>query len=304
MACFHPLHGWRNRTPGKNGGFGIVFDHRKSNGQEMSVPCGQCIGCRLDRSQAFAIRCHHEMKHLANLSTFATFTYDDDHLPIGNTLVPEHFQKFMKRFRKKIAPQKVRFFQCGEYGDQFNRPHHHAILFGYTPPDEELHGYSNREPIYTTQFLTDIWKNGQVITGRASFESAAYIARYCTKKINGPQAEDHYWRIDQRTGEAWAVEPEYATMSNRPGIGRNHLDTFTSDIFPSDEVIFEGRSIKPPRYYCEVYRKANPEQWDTIQNRRKENNQKRLKDQTPDRLWQRETVKLAQFDQLKRGYEK
>lgn len=250
-----------------------------------------------------ALRCHHEMGQYETASTFATFTYDDAHLPAYGSLVPHHYTDFIKRLRRSIAPRKVRYFQCGEYGDKFERPHHHAILFGYEPPDEILAGYSNKEPIYSSEFLTERWSHGQVITGRATFQSAAYVARYITKKVNGELAEDHYTRDCPYTGQTYSVVPEYATMSTRPGIGKAHLEQWMSDIFPSDEVIFEGRVHKPPRYYSDHYRSLEPDSWDAIRKKRKQNQVRHKKDQTPERLRQRETVKKAQYAQLKRGYE-
>ena len=61
------------------------------------------------------------------LILFVTLTYDDDHLPEYNSLNYKHFQDFMKRLRKSHSG--VRFYMCGEYGEDFSRPHYHALLF-------------------------------------------------------------------------------------------------------------------------------------------------------------------------------
>ena len=38
----------------------------------------------------------------------------------------------MKRLRFKFG-SGIRYFQCGEYGEHYARPHHHAIIFGFVP---------------------------------------------------------------------------------------------------------------------------------------------------------------------------
>ncbi len=110
MTCYSPIAGYRSRTAGTAGGYGIVFKKEQSNGQKIEVACGQCIGCRLDKSKEWAIRCVHEAQmHEANC--FITLTYNAENLPSDGSLVKEHFQKFMKRLRK-TTPQKIRYFHC------------------------------------------------------------------------------------------------------------------------------------------------------------------------------------------------
>lgn len=85
--------------------------------------------------------------------------------------------------------------------------------------------------------------------GEANFETAAYVSRYCTKKITGEMADDHYAVIDNETGEIiWKV-PEFNTMSRRPGIGTDWYKEFSSDVFPDDAVIVRGLRTAAPRFY-------------------------------------------------------
>lgn len=145
----------------------------------MTVSCGQCIGCRLERSRQWAVRCMHE-KQMHDDACFITLTYDDDNLPFGETLVLSDWQKFMKRLVKKNGP--IRFYHCGEYGDDTNRPHYHAILFGYRPDDPELFSTSGETKLYASPSLRNTWGMGHCTFGDATFETAAYVARYITKK--------------------------------------------------------------------------------------------------------------------------
>ena len=63
MPCFHPLEGFRSRHVNASGKRSIVFDISKSlfgRHSKVTLPCGQCVGCRLERSRQWAIRCMHE----------------------------------------------------------------------------------------------------------------------------------------------------------------------------------------------------------------------------------------------------
>ena len=121
MACFHPLRAWRTED-GK-----IVFKEYADTVATLQLPCGRCVGCRLEHSRQWSVRIMHEASMHAP-SSFVTLTYEESKLPAGGALVYEDFQLFMKRVRKKFGP--TRFFMCGEYGDENRRPHFHAGLFG------------------------------------------------------------------------------------------------------------------------------------------------------------------------------
>lgn len=198
---------------------------------------------------------------------FITLTYNDDNLPYGETLIKSDFQKFMKRFRKNIGP--VRFFHCGEYGETTLRPHYHALLFGYRPDDPELFASEGEVKTYTSKTLTDTWGLGHATFGELTFESAAYVSRYCTKKVTGELAEAHYTFVHSETGEIFTRLPEYSTQSRRPGIGRTWLDRFGSDVASKDEVIMRERAMRPPRYYDKVFEHTDPVTWETLASRRK-----------------------------------
>ena len=136
MTCFHPLQAYKlGNKP--NGKASIVFKYPIGVDlvEELKVPCGRCIGCRLERSRQWAIRCLHESKSHED-NCFITLTYDDEHLPRDRSLDVKVFQDFIKRMRKKVG--KFRYFHCGEYGEKEFRPHFHACIFGYDFPDKKF----------------------------------------------------------------------------------------------------------------------------------------------------------------------
>lgn len=295
MACFHPFTAYRCDN-------GDVVFHEKSRfkiSHPFSLPCGQCIGCRLERSRQWAMRCLHESS-LHEDNHFLTLTYDDDHLPEGQTLRYRDFQLFMKRLRK-ISP-KLRFFMCGEYGDKLGRPHYHAIMFNL--PIDDLKYYSKTgsgSKIHTSEKLTKLWGMGEVFIGDVTFESAAYVARYCLKKVTGKDSEEFYKRLDTSTGEIISIEPEFAHMSLKPGIGRPWLDRFGSDVYPHDYVIIRGQKVKPPKYYDRVFEQGNPDDLDYIKAQRELDAALNMPDNSRARLAVKEEVKRASISTLQRS---
>ncbi len=266
----------------------------------MQVPCGQCIGCRLARSLMWATRCYHESSsHDENC--FITLTYAE--LPLHGSLVKRDFQLFLKRLRKSIAPVKVRFFMCGEYGELLSRPHYHACLFGYDFPDKEFFSSPNGHDLFISESLSRLWPLGFSTVSGFSFETAAYVARYCVKKVTGELARAHYERVDPVTGEIVLLQSEYTTMSRRPGIGRDWFEEFGDEVFPSDEVIINGRVAKPPRYYQDIFEHLHPDGMEELRKKRSSFFVKHKADCTPERLRVREVCKQAQVSLLKRSYE-
>lgn len=243
MTCYHPITAWRSQEGrGVNGRWPLVFNKRDGyEDLEVKVPCGQCVGCRLDRSRQWAIRCIHEAS-LHSQNCFITLTYDDSHLTTSS-LVPRDFVLFMKRLRKMYG-NGIRFFHCGEYGSLNQRPHHHAILFNFDFPDRELWSVKRGFRLDRSASLEDLWPYGFSTIGSVTFESAAYVARYIMKKVTGDLAVEHY------QGRV----PEYVTMSRRPGIAYDWIRKFRDDVYPNDYVVIRGGiKSRPPRYYDSVY---------------------------------------------------
>ena len=153
MVCYHPITAWRSlEGRGANGKWPLVFNKRDGYCDlEVQVPCGQCVGCRLERSRQWAIRCVHEAS-LHSRNCFITLTYDDAHLP-GISLVPRDYVLFMKRLRKMFGAG-IRFFHCGEYGSINFRPHHHAIIFNFDFEDKVLWSVRSGVRLYRSAALS------------------------------------------------------------------------------------------------------------------------------------------------------
>ena len=255
----------------------------------MRLPCSRCIGCRLKYAQDWAVRCSYESQ-LHDKNCFITLTFAPEHMPSDGSISVRDVQLFLKRLRKELLVP-IRFFACGEYGEELGRPHYHLIIFGYDFPDKEpLFTDKIGHTHYRSPLLEKVWPFGHATVTGFSFQTAAYVARYMTKKINGGLAEKHYEKVDETTGEIYSIKPEFATMSRRPGIGSDWYEKFKTDVFPSDECVIEGKVYSVPRFFLERLKKESPEMAEVIRDKRLETINNKEQDNTFERLIEREKV--------------
>jgi hypothetical protein len=235
-----------------------------------------------------------------DVNCFLTLTYRDEHLPQDNSLDYSHFQRFMKRVRARFNV-RVRFYMCGEYGELENRPHFHAILFGLDFLDKVHYrtlpsGYR----LYRSPVLESLWPYGFSSIGSVTFQSAGYVARYCTKKVTGRLAVHHY--TDPTTGVIRTSE--FSHMSLKPGIGANWLSRFgLSDVDAQGRVVVNGVKANAPRYYAKLIEKYDPDvhRWNDVQTFRELDSVSRAGDNTYERLAVKEAVQEAAIRSLKRS---
>lgn len=187
----------------------------------------------------------------------------------------------------------------GEYGTEHGRPHYHAILFNKDWNDRKYFKTTGSgEKIYTSEQLQKLWPYGFSSTGNATFESAAYIARYCLAKRTGKEAEEYYKRTDEE-GEYQQV-PEYNKMSNRPGIGADWLKFYERDVYTEDYVIVRGHESRAPKYYDKLFARINDETMAQFKEEREWKGYQHRADNTPERLAVKEIVTRAKLQHLKR----
>ena len=252
MPCYHPLKAFQS-SPGsrlvfvKSGSPQLANWQRLFDGKSpmaLQVPCGKCIGCRLEYSRDWALRCMLEAsRYSPELCWFLTLTYDNEHVPlrytqhvnvdvgsgeflgldsmnVALTLQPSDLHSFFNSLRKheeRLGRTGVRFFAAGEYGDLSRRPHYHAIVFNLRLDDlrpNSLMAWSiqtngSRFPLFESPTLNSIWHRGNVCVAQCNFDTCAYVARYITKKQKGLNAKSYYDEL--------GVHPEFSRCSRRPG---------------------------------------------------------------------------------------
>ncbi len=304
MPCFYPITAYKKRSKNPSGKRGITFNPKLGYSDlKLEIPCNQCIGCKLDYSFQWSVRLQHE-NQMHSESMFITLTYNDENLPIDESLNLKHTQNFIRALRQKIHPQKIRFYIAGEYGEESRRPHYHAIIFGYRFGDLELWKHDDT-PLYTSETLSNIWNKGFCSIGEVNQTTAQYVAKYVTKKINfiegkSPEKLRDYYQHITRFGESVTLKKEYATMSLKPAIGATWFEKYQGDAYPSDFTInAAGKKQKNPKFYDTLMNRKNEKKLKQIKRRRTNKAKKHKEDQTFERLIVREKCAQARIQQRK-----
>lgn len=317
MSCFHPITGYQT------GGSGKLSSNWSSGATRLVIACGQCRGCRLERSRQWAVRIMHEAQ-MHEENCWITLTYNNEHLPQDRGLHKPDFVNFMKRFRHELkkdvppaqleadpARYKVRYYQCGEYGEPspennyIARPHHHACIFGQNFHWDRKYWRTTDQghQIWRSATLDNLWKCtkcegplGYAEIGDLTQQSAGYTARYIMKKQTG-QLGDLIYR-DYITGKR--LESPYTTMSTNKGIGRTWIDKYHPEVYPNDQVVTSGAKARPPKYYDTQYEKLDPQGFEALKKKRQDEGGKYKHDNTPRRRADKEIYLKATLSQLKR----
>lgn len=231
--------------------------------RHVSIPCGKCIGCRLDYSRTWANRLMMEYKyHRPEDCWFVTLTYDNENVPVNYysddktgealpclTLHPRDITLFHKTLRNLFPENRIRFYLSGEYGETTHRPHYHAVYFGLSLDFQKLVVWKRTDQgftLYKCPELEKIWRKGNVLVSSVSWSTCAYVSRYVTKKLNGSASEFY---------ERFNIEPEFCRMSRKPGIGRqyfeDHPDCIKKGIHLATDT--KGFNFQAPRYFKQLF---------------------------------------------------
>lgn len=273
VPCYHPI-------PAKQETSGSEVRLWPPLGEgNLSLPCGRCLGCRTARATEWAHRCGHEASQWEH-NSFVTLTYADDHVPPQGHLQPEALTNFFKRARKyahsngsglnRDSRAGLRYFACGEYGEETGRPHYHALLFNF--------GFSDLQPIgkdlYTSETLGKLWKFGQHSIGQASAAAANYIAQYTLKKIGQTDCD----------ADGVVRPAAFARMSLKPAIGSAWLEQFSEDL-RHGYLVVNGTRCRIPRTYLNKVEDFDPQLSESIKGRAWEHRARNpSEDSHPDRL--------------------
>lgn len=219
---------------------GITTFNKEKGFNPFSIPCGQCLGCRIDHSRDWALCVMHHSKQFEK-NCFITLTFNEQHLAGRKSVRVKDWQLFMYRLTEKFNREKrprPQYFHSTEYGEKRQRPHHHAILFNYFPPDAEVYKNVSGNIYYTSQELSDLWKHqGFIVIGQLTYQTAAYTAAYTFKKQRGKDYPE-------------GITPEKMTCSQ--GIGISHFLQYYKEYCQLGHILFNGKKFRIPRRYLKV----------------------------------------------------
>lgn len=261
--CFHPQLAWL-QTVVKDGveRRAVFFSCPTSDAEPIHLPCGKCLGCKMDHARTWAIRCLHESQ-CHDRNSFLTLTFDDAHV---HDICKDDLQRFFKRLRKALGGQRVSYYAVGEYGELSSRPHYHALVFGWYPDDAYYWSGCGTRALFRSPLLERLWPFGNSLVGSVSYESACYCTRYCAKALSAGG---------------------FALMSRRPAIGKQWWSLYHDEVIAHDgcHVPFSDCFVRPPRYYD---MQSEPSELAERKERRKQEATVRHSGETVDRLLQRE----------------
>lgn len=148
--------------------------------KKIVVPCAKCLACLTNKRNEWSFRLMEEYKR-SKSAAFITLTYHPKFVP-DQGVDKKHFQKFMKRLRKKSG-ERLRYYAVGEYGTKTNRPHYHAIIFNY---------YGNEN------FLQSVWPFGIVHIGKVTEASIKYTTKYVIQRHDVPRNQNKPFSLMSR----------------------------------------------------------------------------------------------------------
>lgn len=251
MTCFSPLKMFVSAEFNENGKRPLTANPLKALNSHVAsrIPCNVCNGCRSDRRKQWALRVLHEAQmHSCNF--FVTLTQSLEQRRPSNSLSKRDLQLFHKRVRSRYGTG-IKHFACGEMGDGDN-PHYHSVLMSDVElfPDKYVWRKEPTGPVWRSAQLEELWPNGFSEFTAVTMASASYVAGYVLKKLVADD-DPSLVRLSPVDGEWHTVEPEFATMSRRPGLGSSWFAKFEADCFPSDFLVVDGHKVKPPKFYLD-----------------------------------------------------
>lgn len=219
--------------------------------EPFQVGCGKCLDCL----QLHKIEWVHRIQDEASLyedNAFITLTYAKG-TNSETEVSKKHAQIFIRELRRALAPRKIRYYICGEYGSKGKRAHMHAVIFNYSFPDRKFFKFDKKGfPIYRSAFLESIW-NERFVPG-AGFSSVSNVCDKTLEYVTKDMQKMQRLPFNPDTGENRS--PPFVLMSLKPGIGASAAP----DSIPIDGRIWhDGKSVLLPRYYKKLLKRAGKE---------------------------------------------
>lgn len=216
---------------------------RLKNGEYVSVPCGYCYACKVDRRNMWSDRLLHDAAHALRQgfgSSFVTLTYDDLHYPLNGSLCVKHGQDFIKRLRRECEYHSVprpqfsssggkptfHYYLVGEYGGKIGRPHYHAIITGLDS--------DTLKPLVAL-----CWRSGFNMIKPLVAGGIRYVLKYIDKQCSPDKEKGIY--------ESRGLVPPFNICSH--GIGKDYLLAHRDELLDYGSYRYKSIMRPLPYYY-------------------------------------------------------
>lgn len=160
-----------------------------------TVPCGQCLNCRIDKQNQLVDRCEYEFINYG-CGAFVTFTYDDAHNQknafidckdgqVKYSINKKDGKDFLNRLNKLVHAENkktgynplcrkdYKYIITSEYGDKLNRNHFHCLFFGL-------------DFAYCERLFWRAWQNqGAIQVGAIKNGGIGYVTKYISNQTFG-----------------------------------------------------------------------------------------------------------------------
>lgn len=252
----------------------VVTNGRDTQPVFFMAKCNHCDNCLEAKKANLVQRVMLESQSYEYRPLFVTLTYDDEHT--DGLLHKKDFIDFMKRLRinserfvrkhhdkycfQDDTQTPYRYFACGEYGGQTNRPHYHLCIFNYIVPNFTAGQFGNWErqhPVNGEQsairmvknLIVKSWKNGDQgehsvrPNGKRGKEleiefaknCGSYIAKYMSKDCPESQMKVI---ADLCNGDTDKMRDHLPFIKYSQGLGRDYFDKFVACSVTTDTTKF------------------------------------------------------------------
>ena len=285
------------------------------------IKCRKCEECKFDYASEWGIRCAHEYQ-MSTCGAFITLTIDDTraHLfnqeknikqyckkcvkgnryiryPISYTLCKGLILDFVKKLRDLLYKRygvSIRYFGCGEYGSNGDRPHYHILIYNYNFPDRQFIGYTKKGfPYYYSEELFNAWNYGICTVQDLDVKTCFYTAKYCLKKLkftDDIQLQEQYYGREQEflfmsKGNCQSNRCDFIDeiiknckgmkslrdltnpyckfcSKTRGGIGYSWFLRYKDDVLKKGFITLDGIKYSIPKYYLSLLKLTDSEKYD------------------------------------------
>lgn len=232
--------------------------------------CGVCPECLAEKRKDYTVRSYLEMSKYSKFHIspkFYTLTYNQFEYTysLRQKQFTRDWQLFLKRLRKYVGNNKIRYIRTVELGSQFERLHFHVIFFNL--------------PFIAKEKIEELWQKGFVKPKKLT---SVHGIRYVCKYISKPTCSADWY-------DKFGIKRK-VVCSRSLGVNNNHSEAYLLQLVEQPFVLIGGYKTRIGKYmtkklieeskYDKVRDKYNNKKLDFERRKRRE-----LKEKYSERPW-------------------